>query len=231
MFDYCVKHNLHFSGEAGVRCPQCIKEELTAEPEKPKRIAGLDLAKVHDYTAMTELEVGFHHAKLVAIKVWPHIDYSVIVEQVADRYHKMNIKMVGIDATGVGEPISEMFRKVGVKTDDIKFGEYVDYTNPWGYREHASVKYAMVEYARACGQSGFVEIHDGPNTAELKRQMSEQYIKNSDSERTTYSHPESRHDDLFWAFLINLYVSRRYITGTSGWIKAAEELAGKSTVV
>ena len=232
MFGYCKKHDKSFSGPPGTVCPGCAEESLN-HTEKQWRVGGLDLAKVHDYTAMVELDVRFHHAKVVSVKVWPHTDYSIIIADVTRRYHAVDMELIGVDATSgsVGDPIAEMLRKNGVHTDDIKFGEYVEYTNPWGIREHASVKYAMVEYARACGQSGFVEIHDGPNTAELKRQMSEQYIKNSDSERTTYSHPESRHDDLFWAFLINLYVSRRYITGTSGWIKAAEELAGKSILV
>lgn len=183
------------------------------------------MAKIHDYTAMTELEVGYHHAKVLSVKVWPHTDYSVIIEQVTDRYHKMGLQILGIDATGVGEPISEMFRKNGVRTDDIKFGEYVDYTNPWGLKEHASVKYAMVEYARACGQSGFVDIPPG-NTEELRRQLAEQTIVDSKSERTTYTHPENRHDDLCWAFLINLYVSRRFITGTEGWLKRTNEVIG-----
>ena len=222
MFGYCKKHDKSFSGPPGTVCPGCAEESLN-HTEKQWRVGGLDLAKVHDYTAMVELDVRFHHAKVVSVKVWPHTDYSIIIADVTRRYHAVDMELIGVDATSgsVGDPIAEMLRKNGVHTDDIKFGEYVDYTNPWGVYKHSPVKQAMVEYDRACKQSGFVETPKN-GTEELRRQLDEQYIVDSASERVRYSHPEGRHDDLAWAYLIALYVSRRWITGTEGWLKSPQ---------
>lgn len=231
MIGFCKKHG-YFStptlDDTKDRCPRCIEDDrLKAMEAQPSvRIGAIDLAKYHDFTAATELDASHHRAVLRSVKVWPHVDYSVIVDEMSQRYRAVHMEMLGIDATGVGEPIAEMFRKNGVVTMDIKFGEYVDWTNPWSLREHAPVKLAMVEYARACMQSGFVEMPD-QGTEELRLQLAEQEIKPGVSDRIQYQHPEGRHDDLAWAFMINLYVARRHITGTEGWIKTAESVARK----
>ena len=225
MIGYCKVHGYWSTPALGgdQSCLKCAEVEVLKSPPRPRRIGGLDLAMHHDFTAMTEMDVQFHSAKLVSVKTWPHVDYSVIIDQVADHYREVDMEFIGIDATSgsVGEPISEMFRKLGVHTDDVKFGDYVDWTNPWDMREHAPVKQAMVEYARACMQSGFVEIMEG-GTEELRQQLAEQEIMPTSSDRIKYAHPQGRHDDLAWAFLINVYVARRYITGTGGWIKPIE---------
>lgn len=179
-------------------------------------IGGLDLAKFHDYSALVLIEARDHKAKVVGIKVWPHVDYHVVVGDTTEICRRKDVRMLAIDATGVGAPISEMFAVRGVKTEDIKFGEYVEYTNPWGEHERAPVKYAMMEYARACLQAQPPQVvysRKSPEGEELHRQLSEQQLIVGPTDRPTYAHPEGRHDDLAWAFLMALYTAREWITG------------------
>ena len=213
MIQYCDEHGAYTED----RCPKCKPPE--EEHPATQAVGGLDLAKYHDYSAMVDLRVEHHQARIRGIKVWPHVNYYVVVDDVAARYRKTGMRMLGIDATGVGEPISELFYARGVVTQDIKFGAYVDWTNPYGDKEHAPVKYAMVEYARACLQSGFVKFPS--NAGELVQQLREQEIMIGAADRPQYAHPEGRHDDLAWAFLIALYVSRPWLTGNGMWASIA----------
>lgn len=101
----------------------------------------------------------------------------------------------------------------GVKTEDIKFGEYVDRTNAFGEPERAPIKYAMIEYTRACLQRRVVEFGSGCD--ELKKQLKEQEMVVSSWDKPRYTHPEGAHDDLAWAFMMALYAARRWIDESS----------------
>jgi hypothetical protein len=214
----CKVHGLYCAPT--MVCPKCPPPSTEAEKPKAKSvICGLDLAKVHDYSALVGLEVCDHVAKIVLIKPWPHVNYEVVVADTVKIYKKLEARILAIDATGVGEPISEMLTREGVKVEDIKFGSYVEYTQPWGDRERAPVKYAMMEYARACLQ------HDPPRVVfpahgaeELIQQLKEQELIVGPTDRPTYAHPDGRHDDLAWAFLMALYVARTWITGPGTWV-------------
>ena len=103
-------------------------------------------------------------------------------------------------------------------TEDIKFGQYVDWTNVYGQREHAPVKYAMMEYARACLQKGMVSFGRSAESTELIQQLKEQELVVTAQDKPSYAHPENRHDDLAWAFLMALYVSRQWLTGNGVWV-------------
>lgn len=172
----------------------------------------------HDYSALVGLKIHRGSAEVVGMKIWPHVDYSIVVKDTVSLYHREGMRMLAIDATdAMVEPIQTMLTSQGVLIADIKFGEYVDWTNPWGTIEHAPIKHAMIEYARACMQEKIVHL---PKTGssetgdELLRQLREQEIvKGSENGRIVYGHPENRHDDLAWAFLMALYVSRPFLTG------------------
>lgn len=80
MIDWCDKHGT-FAGEQG-KCPKCAQEP----PPKPHPIVvgGLDLGKLHDYSALAALEVMDHKVRIPGLKVWPHIDYAVVVKETAE---------------------------------------------------------------------------------------------------------------------------------------------------
>lgn len=196
------------------RCPRC---ELPTTEEtylsETTIIGGLDLAKEHDFTAFVALEIRDGRARIKGTKIWPHVDYHVVVSDVALLYERLHMRMLAIDATGVGEPVVEMFHARSVKTEDIKFSEYVDWTNVYGEHERAPVKFAMAEYARACLQSKPPKVTFSKGTEELQQQLREQEMVIGATDKPTYRHPSGRHDDLAWAFLMALYASRSWLTG------------------
>ncbi|MDA4124031.1 MAG: hypothetical protein OK438_01080 [Thaumarchaeota archaeon] len=73
----------------------------------------------------------------------------------------------------------------------------------------------MVECAGACLQKGVVEF--GSGTDELKKQLKEQEMVIGAWDKPRYAHPEGLHDDLAWAFMMALYVGRRWLTGNGTW--------------
>jgi hypothetical protein len=197
---------------------KCPKDPLPAPEEnyfaETILLAGIDLAKLHDFSAMVGLEIQKGVATVLKPKVWPHVDYTVVVNEATEIYRRNRMRLLAVDATGVGEPISEMFHARGVITEDIKFGEYVDWTNVYGNRERAPVKHAMMEYGRAClqAQPPKVVFHK-KGSEELIQQLKEQELIVSAQDKPTYAHPEAHHDDLAWAFLMALYASRSWLTG------------------
>ena len=209
----CDVHGSYI-GEKG-KCPKCPPPDPEAALRAARVVVGgLDLAKYHDYSAMVVLEIKDGVAYVMGTRQWPHVNYQVVVADVVGVYKKLGMRMLAVDATGLGEPIAEMLLSQGVKTEDIKFGEYVEWTSPWGQRERAPVKYAMMEYARACLQSDPPKVRFPKNGAEaLLQQLKEQELVVGSTERVTYAHPEGKHDDLGWAFLMALYSSRRWLTG------------------
>jgi hypothetical protein len=211
MIGGCKKHGA-FTEPVCPRCAEELKANPPAEPESKVIIGGLDLAKYHDYSALVLIEVIDRTARVAGIKVWPHVDYHVVVGDTVEIYQRKKVRQLAIDATGVGAPIAEMFSVRGIRTEDIKFGEYVEYTSPWGDHERAPVKWAMMEYARSCLQHEPPQVKFGRGSEELQKQLAEQELIVGPTERPTYQHPEGRHDDLAWAFLMALYTARKWLT-------------------
>ena len=208
-------------------CAKCAAEKAAPPPAAETVVTGgLDLAKLHDYSAMIDGDITFHKATVKGVKMWPHVDYTVVVKEVAGRYRRRGMHMLAFDETGVGEPIKEMLFANGVRAEGIKYSQVLEWTNPWGDRERAPVKYAMVEYGRACMQAGYVEIPSkGAAAQELIKQLSQQEIAPTTSDRVKYAHPEGLHDDLAWAFLMWLYVSRTWLTGNGIFMEAGTHAA------
>ena len=209
----CNRCGMIYDGVEGI-CKYCGPPP----PPEPEVIVigGLDLGKIHDYSALVVLEIQDQKVKVKGLKPWPHVDYSVVVKEVAELYTRLEMEFLAVDATGVGEAVREMLAEAGVRTEDIKFGEYVETTNILGEHERAPIKYAMVEYTRACLQAGRVSF--GSGCEDLIRQLRELEMVLGAWEHPKYEHPEGSHDDLAWAFMMALYAGRRWITGGGGWV-------------
>jgi hypothetical protein len=238
MLDYCLKHRSAYVS-SGKRpgeqpCPKCEAEKPPSVDNEAVVIAAADPAKLNDYFAYADIKIQNKKARLLSVKEWAHKNYSVVIPEIAQRVNSVKARFLVVDTGGVGEPIKEMFRMRGVRTLDINFGEYVDWQDPWsGNRSKVSVKYAMVQYCRYCSQLGLVELPN--NVPRLQEQLKEQeLVQGADPEhhedtRVKYGHPSGTHDDLCWAFLMALYVSRRWLTGGWGWVKPASLLAKKAS--
>jgi hypothetical protein len=206
-------------------CERCRRlDELLINQDEVIVLGGMDFGRYHDYSALVGIKISKGSADVIGVKKWPHVDYSIVVRETAEIYEKQGMRMLAIDASdAMVEPIQTMLYHKGVLVSDIKFGEYVDWTNPYGMKEHTGIKHAMVEYARAMMQEKKIKLPRqglSPTSDELLLQLLEQeIIKGADpsrhpSSRVVYGHPTNSHDDLAWSFLMALYVSRPWLSGS-----------------
>jgi hypothetical protein len=214
----CKNHGFY----VGTICPECPKTEVS--PEK-LIVAGQDFGRYHDYSAFVALQITQREpknlARVLGVKPWPHVDYSIVTRDTISLYHRIGARMMGIDATdAMVEPIRTQYTMAGLTIEDIKFGEYTEWVSPLGEKEHATMKQAMIEYARQCYQEGYLDtpvMGISPDVDQLIVQLKEQEILDAkhgqETVRVRYGHPSGHHDDMAWAFLMALYVSRPFLTG------------------
>ncbi len=89
------------------------------EPDPDERyVAGVDLAKVTDYTVLVILNRA---AEVVYADRFHRLDWSIQVDRIlaaTDRYNKCSVL---VDSTGVGEPVYESLRAAGVNARPYSF--------------------------------------------------------------------------------------------------------------
>ena len=106
------------SGQVFRNVRECATGEW-AEP-KPEEIyvAGLDLAKVADFTVLTILDAD---AQVVFLDRFHRIDWSQQVGRVHTACTRYNDAHVLVDSTGAGEPVYESLCKAEVRVEGYKF--------------------------------------------------------------------------------------------------------------
>jgi|TARA_Y100000034_G_C6886677_1_gene407185 hypothetical protein len=96
----------------------CAKGSFQKYSPKKKYIAGLDLAKVNDYTVMT---IGTVEGEVVHIERLNQLDWNIqkeIVYNLSKDYGRCKILM---DSTGVGDPIFEDLKRMRIPVDGYHF--------------------------------------------------------------------------------------------------------------
>ena len=73
--------------------------------------AGLDLAKVEDYTVLVVMD---RDARVVFVDRFHRLDWDIQITRVRAAAERYNRALVYVDSTGVGEPIYEALCKDGV---------------------------------------------------------------------------------------------------------------------
>jgi hypothetical protein len=194
-------------------------QSLCQECERKSKnvvVGGLDFGRFHDYTALCGITIRNYAAEVSGLKIYPHVDYSVIIRDVVRIYREQKMKLLAIDSTdAMVEPIAGMLSANGVATSGINFGRSEDSKDSWGRTERKPMKQVMIEFARACMQEGRVKLPKrgiGKTADELLNQLREQQIVSHDGGRVRYDHPNNSHDDLAWAFLMALYSSRKWLS-------------------
>jgi hypothetical protein len=84
---------------------------------KKKYIAGLDLAKVNDWTVLT---IGSVEGEVYYIERFNQLDWSVQKQRIIKACKEWHCKLV-MDSTGVGDPIYEDVRKNGIGVEPYQF--------------------------------------------------------------------------------------------------------------
>lgn len=167
-----------------------IKENATAivlEPEDGKDyICGVDLGRHKDWTVITVFDQSTH--KMVFLDRFNQIDWSLQkarIEAIARRYNNSKIR---IDATGIGDPISEDLRNTGLDVEPYVF------TNQ-------SKKLLINNLALKLEQDD-IKIIQYP---ELINEMMAFRYEKTVAGNIRYSAPEGQHDDCVMSLALAVY--------------------------
>jgi phage FluMu gp28-like protein len=99
-----------------------IKACSTATPAAPisggSYYAGLDLARLTDFTVLTILDAA---GRQVFIDRFNLLDWAIQKRRVIDAVHLYNNAPLLLDSTGIGDPIYEDLRHAGLNVDGYKF--------------------------------------------------------------------------------------------------------------
>lgn len=97
---------------------ECIGSACLAKPADGRTYsAGVDLARLHDYTVVTVVD---DQGRQVCLDRFRHTSWEQAVSRVAELCGRYRATAV-VDATGVGDPIVEQIRKSGVRVVAFKF--------------------------------------------------------------------------------------------------------------
>ncbi len=99
-----------------------VREAATGEWQEPEKgaiyYAGLDLAKVEDYTVLVILD---KNGQVVAMDRFHRVDWSIQVPRILALTEKFNHAEMHVDSTGAGEPIYETLKKAGCRVRGYTF--------------------------------------------------------------------------------------------------------------
>jgi len=99
---------------------EIISETSLEEPQVNHfYIIGVDLGKYQDFTVLTVLDIDTH--KVVHLDRFKEIDYPLQKARINSLSKKYNNARIIIDSTGVGDPVSDDLKRIGLTVDDFKF--------------------------------------------------------------------------------------------------------------
>jgi hypothetical protein len=163
----------------------CIKGTL--EPPKTNRryVAGCDLAKHEDFTVLCVLNDNGH---LVHFDRFSQLDWIFQSKRIMDLCKRYNNARLLIDSTGVGDPIHDQLRRMGLNVEGYKF------TN--------ASKKDLIENLSISIENQAVSF---PEIPELTSELGLFGYKISPAGVTTYGAPEGYHDDCVIALALAVW--------------------------
>ena len=141
---------------------------------------GLDIALRVDNTSLCVLKLEEGKLDHIGQKVWPHMKFSEINNDLLKIQHRERMKAVGYDRLGVGDGAKQLFSKE-IPLKDIISSQ----TN----------KLDMISLVKGLFNQKRLIVHD----RDLFREILEQERKVSDAGNILYQHPTGFHDDRFWS--------------------------------
>ena len=144
------------------------------------KFGGLDPALRVDNTALVVLKLEDGVLDQIGQKVWPHIGFKQINEDLLKIQNRERMNAIGYDRLGVGDGARQLFSKQLPLRDIIS-----SMTN----------KFDMIGLVKGLFDQEKLTVHD----ADLYREILEQEKKISEAGNPLYQHPTGFHDDRFWA--------------------------------
>lgn len=155
---------------------------------------GLDLALRTDNTALCVLKLEDGILDQIGQKVWPHIAFKEINEDLLKIQNKERMKAIGYDRLGVGDGAKQLFSKQLPLRDIIS-------SQP--------NKLDMISLVKGLFDQEKLVVHD----KDLYREILEQERKISEAGNILYQHPTGFHDDRFWSLCYACAVASYSIAG------------------
>ncbi len=141
---------------------------------------GLDIALRVDNTCLQVLKLEDGQLDQIGQKIWPHMHFSDINEELLKIQHKEHMKAIGYDRLGVGDGAKQLFSKM-IPLRDIVSSQ--------------PNKLDMISLVAGLFDQERLTVHD----KDLFREILEQERKISEAGNILYQHPTGFHDDRFWA--------------------------------
>lgn len=141
---------------------------------------GLDIALRVDNTALCVLKLEDGVLDQIGQKVWPHMAFKEINEDLLKIQHIERMKAIGYDRLGVGDGAKQLFSKQLPLRDIIS-------SQP--------NKLDMISLVKGLFDQEKLTVHD----KDLYQEILEQERKTSEAGNVLYQHPTGFHDDRFWS--------------------------------
>ena len=167
--------------------------------KKYAKFGGLDLAKRVDSSVLEILTLRdgvLHHT---GHKIWDRVNYKTQAEDMMEIQKIERMNRIGVDRTGVGDAVLELFPHWLQKTM-----KQIVMTQPR--------KLEIIDTVHSLFNQSKLLLHPD-YSEELTTQIYEQERNKSEAGNIIYKHPSGGHDDQFWALGFACYVAAPYVIG------------------
>ena len=169
----------------------CISGGLEPYRREYSYVTGVDLAKMEDYTVLITICRETRH--VVSYRRCTDVEWTVQKEMIIDEINKYR-SMAVIDATGVGDPIFEDLKRVGVNARPFKFNN----TN----------KKEIIDRLSVCIEQRLITF---PEIVPLIDELKTYAYELTPSRNVRYNAPNGMHDDSVISLALAVWGMRNFI--------------------
>lgn len=178
---------------------------------EPVNFGGLDIALRVDNTAFQCLKLEDGQLEQRGQKVWPHIGFKSIAEDLLKIQQRERMHSIGYDRLGMGDGARQLFPK------EIPLRDIIS-SQP--------NKFDMISLVKGLFDQERLIVHD----QDLFREILEQEKKISEAGNLLYQHPTGFHDDRFWALCYACSVASHSMSGVARPAVAMQQSVRKGSL-
>jgi len=171
----------------------CVKGDFE-EPKQRAYVIGWDIAKHQDFSVMMVMDIERRH--VVAYDRFNQVDYTLQLARLEKLAKKYNARVL-MDSTGVGDPVLEQVKRLGIVVD--------------GYNFTNTTKQQLIENLAVAIENQEVSF---PHIPELIHELQLYQYEITTAGNIRYNAPQGYHDDTVIALGLALYGCRERKFGT-----------------
>lgn len=150
-------------------------------------VAGLDLARLQDYTVLTIFKVTEHSYSLVDMLRFNTISWTMQANKIVEKLKQYGNPFCYTDATGLGDPVVEILKKSGARIKDVKITAFV--------------KTQLIENMMLVFEQKRISY---PHVPEIISELLTYAAEKTPSGNVVYSAPAGYHDDIVMSIALAL---------------------------